>query len=317
MIKGLEQFLIQLTNEYKGQSIGKCANYIPALSKQNPEIMAISLCFPQGHALNIGETNYAFTVQSISKVFSFIAACTAIGIEGVLSKVDVEPTGDSFNSLLRFELSDAKKPFNPWINAGAITVVSLLPGNTAEDKVNFVLDFLTSVIGKRLKINQDVFVSEWETADRNKAMVHFLKEKQILSGDVDEILKAYTKLCSMELTVGDLAKFGCLLSTDGYDLEKRAQVFPIEVARLTKILMYTSGMYNGSGKFATTIGIPAKSGVSGGILGIIPASPKSHPLFVDGLGLGIFSPPLDENGNSVKSMIVMEKLFQHYPVTIF
>lgn len=182
------------------------------------------------------------------------------GIESVLKWVDVEPTGDSFNSILRFELKNQKKPYNPMINAGALTVASLLPGTKYEEKLMNVTNLLYDLLGKEVGINEKVFTSEWETAYRNRVLVNLLAENDLLASEVDETLLTYIKLCSIEINVHDLAKIGLILSMDGYDPINQKQLIPTPIARLSKVLMFTCGMYNSSGKFAAFVGFPQRVG---------------------------------------------------------
>ncbi|WP_415874117.1 glutaminase A [Domibacillus aminovorans] len=313
----LTLFLDQKIAYYKEYLSGECANYIPELKVVNPDYLAFSLMLPNGKVHLNGDYQVPFTLQSISKVITFIAACLYNGTSAVLEWVDVEPTGDPFNSLLRFELNENKKPFNPMINAGALTVASLLPGLIPMDKIQGVTRLLSSLLDKDVTINKKVFESEWETAYRNRALANFLMENNLLASSVDDTLFTYINLCSIEITVEDLAKIGLILSLDGFDPVRRIQLIPAPITRLTKVLMFTCGMYNSSGKFAAFVGIPVKSGVSGGILGVVPPSLRSHPLLSDGCGIGLYGPAIDAHGNSVKGARLLEDFLQSYDVKIF
>ncbi|KAB2334493.1 glutaminase A [Cytobacillus depressus] len=297
--------------------VGAPAAYIPELKNTNPDYLACALMFPDGQVILKGDYAVPFTLQSIAKVFIFMTACMHLGTSRVLEWVDVEPTGDPFNSILRFELNENKKPFNPMINAGAITVASLLPGTDSTEKIEKVKLLLSAILDKDVSINEKIFISEWETAYRNRALANFLMENHLLAADVEETLLTYTKLCSIEITAEDLAKIGLVLSIDGFDPIRRIEVIPSSIARFTKILMFTCGMYNYSGKFAAYVGIPGKSGVSGGILGTVPPSFRNHPILSDGCGIGIFSPAIDPCGNSVKGIKLLEDFLHSYSVQIF
>ena len=187
----------------------------------------------------------------------------------LLERVDVEPTGDAFNSIIRLEIHKPGKPFNPMINAGAITIASLLPGTSVQEKLESIYVLLKND-REASAINEIVFQSEWETAHRNRALAYYLKENGFLESDVEETLEVYLKQCSIEINTEDIALIGLILAHDGYHPIRKEQVLPKEVARLTKALMLTCGMYNASGKFAAFIGLPAKSGVSGGIMTLVP-----------------------------------------------
>lgn len=313
----LNLFLNQKIAYYKKHLSGECANYIPELKKVNPDNLGCALMFPDGKVYLSGDYSIPFTLQSISKVITFMAACLYKGTSTVLEWVDVEPTGDPFNSVLRFELNQQQKPFNPMINAGALTVASLLPGSTPLDKIQGGIHLLSSMLDKEVAINTKIFESEWETAYRNRALANFLMESNLLASSVEDTLYTYINLCSVEITVEDLARIGLILSLDGFDPIRKINVIPSPIVRLTKTLMFTCGMYNSSGKFAAFVGIPAKSSVSGGILGAVPPSSRNHPLLSNGSGIGIYGPAIDKHGNSVKGIRLLEDFIEQYDVKIF
>ncbi|MEI4828253.1 glutaminase [Bacillus sp. FJAT-53711] len=297
----------------KGQNV----SYIPALGKINLSQLGICIIEPDGTMIKSGDWKVPFTLQSISKVIGFIAACLSRGISYVLERVDVEPTGDAFNSIIRLEMHKPGKPFNPMINAGAITVASLLPGTSAQEKLEHVYALIEKMIGKRPAINEKVFESEWQTAHRNRALAHYLKENGFLESDVEEALEVYLKQCSIEINTEDIALIGLILAHDGYHPIRKEQVLPKEVAKLTKALMLTCGMYNASGKFAAFIGLPAKSGVSGGIMTLVPSRLKSELPFSDGCGIGIYGPAIDEYGNSLPGVMLLKRIAQEWDLSIF
>ncbi|MDQ6598730.1 glutaminase [Bacillus salipaludis] len=296
---------------------GKCASYIPALGKANLFQLGICIALPTGSTIRSGDWQVPFTLQSISKVISFITACVTRGISYVLDRVDVEPTGDPFNSIIRLEMHKPGKPFNPMINAGAITVASMLPGDSSQSKLENVNQLIESMIGKRPNLNEEVFQSEWQTAHRNRALAYYLKETGFLEAEVEETLEVYLKLCSLEVTTEDIAMIGMILAHDGYHPIQHVQVLPKEVARLTKALMITCGMYNASGKFAAFVGLPAKSGVSGGILALVPPNKNREHPFQDGCGIGIYGPAIDEFGNSLTGVKLLKHLAQEWDLCIF
>ncbi|MFB5284902.1 glutaminase [Peribacillus sp. Hz7] len=296
---------------------GQNATYIPALGKVNSSQLGISIMGSDGTMIKSGDWEVPFTLQSISKVISFIAACLGRGISYVLERVDVEPTGDAFNSIIRLEMHKSGKPFNPMINAGAITVASLLPGNSAQTKLEFLYTLIEKMIGKRPAINEEVFHSEWQTAHRNRALAHYLKETGFLESDVEEALEVYLKQCSIEINTEDIALIGLILAHDGYHPILKEQILPKKVARLTKALMLTCGMYNASGRFAAFIGLPAKSGVSGGIMAVVPPRLRRELPFQDGCGIGIYGPAIDEYGNSLPGVMLLEHIAQEWDLSIF
>jgi glutaminase len=306
---------VSLFRTFAGE--GHTASYIPALGKANLSQLGICIVEPNGQVIKSGDWQVPFTLQSVSKVISFIAACVTRGISYVLDRVDVEPTGDPFNSIVRLEIHKPGKPFNPMINAGAITIASLLPGDSSQNKLEAVYQLIEKMIGKRPIMNEEVFQSEWQTAYRNRALAYYLIETGFLEAEVEETLEAYLKLCSLEMNTEDIALIGLILAHDGYHPIQKVQIFPKEVAKLTKALMLTCGMYNASGKFAAFVGLPAKSGVSGGILSLVPPRMKCGQLFPDGCGIGVYGPPIDEYGNSLTGVKLLKQLAQEWDLCIF
>lgn len=299
-------------------SQGRCANYIPALAKQDPSQLGIFIIGSDGTTLAAGDWHTSFTLQSVSKVISFLAACLYNGVAKVLEKVDVEPTGDAFDSMIRLEMHKPGRPFNPMINAGAITVASLLPGNSPEEKFGSLSMLMEKMTGKPVVINEEVFQSEWQTANRNRALAYYLKATGYLDCAVEDALAVYIKQCAIEVSTEQVAMIGLILANDGYHPIRKEQLFSKEVARLTKALMVTCGMYNASGKFAAFVGVPAKSGVSGGILAAIPPRAKHQGTpFPDGCGIGIFGPSIDEYGNSVAGVLLLQHIAREWDLAIF
>ncbi len=311
--------LEQWVEENRSHTIlGEPAQYIPALAKQDPNQLGICIMDHQGDTYFAGDTDKSFTLQSISKILAFIALCKHHGIDHALEMVDVEPTGESFNSIIPFEIHRPGKPFNPLINAGAIKVSSLLPGETTQDKFEYLLTFLEELTQTKLSIDEEIYQSEWDTAHRNRALAYYLKESDQLELEVDEALEIYIRQCSIKFSLEELAKVGLIIAYDGYDPVRKKQLFPKEVARIAKVLMVTCGMYNSSGKFAAYVGIPAKSGVSGGILASVP--PKWHSeeeSFRNGCGIAVFSPAIDINGNSTAGTMLLKHISSEWDFSIF
>ncbi|KOP78267.1 glutaminase [Lysinibacillus sp. FJAT-14745] len=296
---------------------GKCASYIPALSEKDPNQLAISIIGPDSDEIKAGEATELFTLQSVSKVVTFILACMERGLPYVLERVDVEPTGDTFNSIIRLESHQPGKPFNPMINAGAITVSSMLDGNSPQEKVSKILNFLEQIIGKKIRVNEEVFQSEWQTANRNRSLAYYLMDSGFLDCPVEEALEVYLKQCAIEVNVSDLAMIGLVIANDGYHPLLKTQLFPKQVAKLAKALMVTCGMYNASGKFAAFIGLPAKSGVSGAILVAVPSHAGLDSPFPAGCGIGIYGPAIDTIGNSVAGVNLLKHIATEWNMNIF
>lgn len=313
----MQQQLDEWVLEYrKYTASGATASYIPALQKADPDAFGICLISSDGKILESGDTGHSFTLQSISKVISFIYACETKGIDHVLEYVDVEPTGDAFNSIFRLELSHPGRPFNPMINAGAITVASLLPGESPTEKVEALLVFIEKMIGRKPSINEEVFWSEWKTADRNRSIAYWLKQTGYLLCEVEEAMEVYLKLCSIEATISELAQIGLILANDGVHPDNGTRIFSTELASLTKTLMLTCGMYDYSGRFAAFVGIPAKSGVSGGIMAAVPPSARISDSRSTCWGIGLYGPAIDKHGNSTAGVRLLKHLSKEWDLRL-
>ncbi len=287
---------------------GKVASYIPALSKANEDDLGIYVVDSRGKEYYSGDYEKKFTMQSISKIVSLILAIRDNGRYNVFKKVDVEPTGMGFNSIVNLEASDTGKPYNPMINAGAIVTTSLIDGNSPEEKLQKILEFMKAVTNnENIDVNEEVYLSEKETGNRNRALAYFMKSTGVLEGDVEEILDLYFKQCSIEVTAKDLARFGAVLANDGVIPWTNEKIIPKEVCRIVKTIMVTCGMYDASGEFAVNVGIPAKSGVGGGILATVPRK----------FGIGIYGPSLDEKGNSIAGIKLIKDLSNELDLSIF
>lgn len=287
---------------------GKVADYIPALKKANSKDLGICIIDMKGNIYTSGEYKTKFTIQSISKTLSLMLAIMDNGVEKVFSKVGMEPTGDAFNSMYRLEMPDVYKPLNPMINAGAIVVTSLIKGESSEEKFERILNFFRKITcNNKLNLNEEVYLSEKETGNKNVAMAYLLKDMGILEGDVEEILDIYFKQCSIEVDCIDIANIGLFLANRGKILKTGEAITTDYIARIVKTLMVTCGMYDFSGEFAIRVGIPAKSGVSGGIMASVPHR----------MGIGIYGPSLDEKGNSVAGYEVLEDLSKKLNLSIF
>lgn len=287
---------------------GKVAAYIPELAKEDPKQLGVSVCLPDGTMLSAGTVDVRFTLQSISKIFSLIIALCQNGQKHVFERVGKEPTGDPFNSIIKLETIKSHKPLNPMINAGAIAVAGMIQGKTIDERLNHVLDMLRKMTGNTtICVNEAVYCSEKTTADRNRALAYFLKDSGILTTDVEETLDLYFRYCSIEVSVKDIARMGMVLAADGIDVQTGERFFPEEVARICKTFMVTCGMYNASGEFAIDVGIPAKSGVAGGIMATVPQR----------MGIGVFGPSLDDKGNSVAGVKLLELLSKEWKLGIF
>lgn len=288
---------------------GRLASYIPALLEANPNDIGISIYdIKENKYYFSGNADEKFTIQSISKVLSLILALLDNGKDEVFKKVNVEPTGMGFNSIVNLDEKESVRPYNPMINAGAIVTTSLIREKDGKNKLQRILDFLAKVTDNdEVKINELVYQSEKKTGDRNRSIAYFMKSTGILEGDVEEVLDLYFKHCSIELNAIDLAKFASVIANDGIIPWSGEKIITREICRIVKTIMVTCGMYDASGEFAVRVGIPAKSGVGGGILGVVPRR----------YGIGIYGPALDEKGNSYYGTEILEELSKELRLSIF
>jgi len=285
---------------------GRPASYIPALASADPRAVGLAIAFADGSMEEAGDSRAPFTLQSVSKALALCYVLETRGEEAVFSRVGKEPTGDPFNSIIRLETSSRKKPFNPMINAGAIVVTSLMPGESGEEKIGLFSAFAARALGSGLpRMDEGVYRSEAETASRNRAIAWFLEELKLLDTPVDIALDAYFRQCAILVDAVSLARFGCCLARDGLLPGGDERVFSAKAARLTKSLMLGCGLYDGSGEFCAAAGIPAKSGVGGGIVACArnAAAPMGQAL-----GIGAYGPALDERGNSIAAQLMIQDL---------
>ena len=297
-----------IVSNRKHTANGQVASYIPELKKANGDDLGICIIDKYNNIYCAGDYNKKFTIQSISKTIVLAMALMDNEWDYVFSKVGMEPSGDPFNSIMKLETNDTKIPCNPMINAGAIATTSLIKGKNLRDKEERMLSFFRKLAkNDSLQINKSVYESEKLTGNRNRAMAYLLKNDGVIEGDVDETLDLYFKQCSIEVSVIDLARIGLLFANYGIDIETGERVISENISRMIKTFMVTCGMYDASGEFALKVGIPAKSGVGGGIMASIP----------NRMGIGVFGPSLDKKGNSIAGLKVLEELSQRLSLSIF
>ena len=301
----LRAFLRDLHVKYQGLRDGAVADYIPELTKADPDWFGVCLVTVDGQRFEFGDAEQLFTIQSISKPFVYGMALEAHGREKTLTKIGVEPSGDAFNSI---ELeARTHRPHNPMINAGAIAAASLVPGDGPAERLNHVLDIFGRYVGHEVGVDMAVFTSERATGHRNRAIAHLMRNFDIIDARIEESLDLYFQQCSILVTCNDLAVMAATLANGGVNPISGARAIAPEYVRDLLSLMYTCGMYDFAGEWAYRIGLPAKSGVGGGIIAVVPGQ----------AGIGVFSPPLDERGNSVRGIRVFEELSQRFGLHIF
>jgi glutaminase len=299
--------LIETAHErYRGLDDGAVADYIPSLGEADPALFGISVCSVGGLTTSVGDSAHAFSIQSISKVFVFALVCHELGHSEVSRRVGVNNTGLPFNSVMALELSDGD-PRNPLVNAGAITTTSLAPGSTAAEKWDFVQRGLSRFAGRPLEIDDEVYASESATNQRNRAIARLLQSYGRMEFDPAQATDVYTRQCSLLVTAEDLAVMAATLADGGVNPITREKVIDASVCRDTLAVMATSGLYEFSGDWLFEVGIPAKSGVSGGIVTVAPGKG----------GLGTFSPRLDPAGNSVRGQRAARFLSHSLGLDIF
>jgi glutaminase len=291
------QILIEdLHREYQYNQNGELATYIPELGKANPKHFGICIATADGRIFEIGDCDQPFTIQSISKPFTFGMALEELGHERVFEHVGVEPSGDAFNSI---ELQrGSNRPYNPMINTGAITVTALLHALHGEHALDHMLERFSGAAGRQLAIDQDVYLSESRTGHRNRAIAHLLLNFGMVHAEAEVALELYFKQCSILVTCHDLAVMSATLANMGVNPLTGKQVFDVRCVKDMLSIMFTCGMYDFSGQWAYQVGVPAKSGVSGGVIAVVNRQ----------LGIATFSPKLDKYGNSVRGIQVCQEL---------
>ena len=291
---------------YRSNGDGAVADYIPALASASPGLFGICVVGARRWTFEIGDVETAFSIQSVSKPFVFALVCEAIGYEAARHQLGVNSTGFPFNSLIAVELND-DRTMNPLVNAGAIATTSLVPGNTAEEKWERIRDGLSRFAGREVTLSKDVYESESATNIRNHGIAHLLASYERLYFDPDEATDIYTRQCSLDVTARDLAVMAATLANGGVNPLTGERVIAAGVCRRVLAVMATAGLYELSGDWLYEIGMPGKSGVSGGIVTVSPGKG----------GLATFSPPLDAAGNSVRGQLVTKYLAERLGLNLF
>jgi glutaminase len=302
----LQILLNQLHAQCQTLTTGTLASYIPELAKANPDWFSICAVTMDGRVFQVGDAQQLFTIQSISKVFVYGMALEDHGRDTVLTKVGVEPTGDPFNSIIRLD-EYSKRPDNPMINAGAIATTNLIAGQDPTERLNRMLEMFRRYTGHDAVVDISVFMSERSTGHRNRAMAHLMRHFGMIDDTIDQTLDLYFQQCSVMVTCRDLAVMAATLANRGINPLTRTQAVAPHYIRDILSVMYTCGMYNFAGEWAYKVGLPAKSGVSGGIIAVVPNQ----------LGIGVFSPLLDTHGNSVRGIRVCELLSRQLELHLF
>jgi len=295
----LQRFLASCYEEFKSDNSGTVADYIPELKRANPAHFGIALVTIDGHVYEVGDSAVAFTIQSVSKAFVFALALEMVGEERVAAAIGVEPSGEAFNSI---RLTNDNRPFNPMVNAGAIACSGLIHQVEGTGAFERIRKKLSQFAGRELGVDDAVHASETETGNRNRAIAWLLRNYLVVKGDVDAVLDAYFRQCAILVTARDLAVMAATLANRGINPVTGVQVITPQVVARTLSVMTSSGMYDYAGEWIYRVGIPAKSGVGGGIVAALPSQ----------IGLGTFSPLLDAHFNSVRGLKVCETLSSRF-----
>ncbi|ASR02704.1 glutaminase A [Gordonia rubripertincta] len=307
----VDGYLRHIMDEVREYRSGDVADYIPELAVVDPEGYGLSLCVHDGYTYSHGDATAAFTIQSVSKPLTYAMALRKHGADVVDGKIGVEPSGEAFNEI---SVDDRRRPKNPMINAGAIFAASmLLPAfrevseADIDDAFGEILDFYSGCAGRRLSMDDEVYASESASGSRNRAIAYMLDSFGALETDPDAAIDLYYRQCSIRVTTDDLAGIGATIANGGMNPRTGRMVFSSEIAQRLLSVMTTCGMYDGAGDWVTSVGLPAKSGVGGGILAVLPGQ----------LGIGVYSPRLDEHGNSVRGVKTCQHLSKDLGLHMF
>ncbi len=287
---------------------GAVASYIPELSKADPNDFGICIISGKGEINAVGDCDKLFTMQSVIKPMILLLALEDNGIEVVNRLCGVEATGKPFDAFNYSDLALTSEHINPMINAGAIALCTLIKGDTYEERFARLLELTKRLSGNEsLSVNESVYLSEKATGNKNRALAYMLKAYRMIDADVESLLDMYFKACSIQASCCDLANIAFVLANRGSSAAKGVQIVSPEHARYVNAIMMICGMYDGSGEFALNVGIPAKSGVGGGIMAVAPRR----------MGIGIYSPALDRKGNSVAGVKALEFIDKKISLSVF
>src|SRR5262245_24423649 len=297
--------LREIHAKYANNFAGKIATYIPELAKADPRLFGIALVTADGQIYEAGDARHPFTIQSISKPFVYGLALEDHGMDYVLTKVGVEPTGEAFNSIVFDDRNN--RPFNPMVNAGAIATTALIKGKSAEQRLDRVLKKFADLAEGCLAIDHDVYLSESKTGHRNRSIGYLELSAGMIDGQVDEHLDLYFKQCSILASARDIAVMAATLANDGVNPLSGKRALQAAYVKNVLSVMHSCGMYDYAGEWTYRIGLPAKSGVSGGLIAVLPGQ----------FGIGIFSPLLDAQGNSCRGIRVCAELSARFKLHMF
>lgn len=299
------QYLRALHERYLPDRSGSVANYIPELAEVDPDSFAIAFATTDGFLYEVGDAGRLFTIQSVSKAVIYGLALEEHGREEVLRRIGVEPSGEAFNSITFDELHN--RPFNPMVNAGAIAATAMIRGANRDERLERILDSFRRFTGRKLDIDEKVYRSESLTGYRNRAIAYLEINAGMIDGDVEDHLELYFIQCSLLVTARDIAVIGATLANGGVNPLTGERAIAADHARSVLSVMNSCGMYNYAGSWQFDVGLPAKSGVGGGITAVLPGQ----------LGIGVYSPRLDAVGNSARGVKVCVDLSRNFGLHLF
>ena len=287
---------------------GKVATYIPELAKADASSFGITVIDGKGECVSVGECDVKFTMQSVVKPMVLLLALLDHGLEAVRELVGVEATGKPFDTFNYSDRALTGEHINPMVNAGAIALLTLIGGDTFEKKFDRLLGFTRRLAANpELDVDEAVYMSEKATGNKNRALAYMLRAYGMIDCEVEEVVDIYFRACSIRVDTRDLARIARVLSLHGEDPDTHEQLVPREYARYVNATLAICGMYDGSGEFAFKVGVPAKSGVGGGIMAVVPGR----------MGIGIYAPALDSKGNSSAGVKALELLNRELDLSVF
>jgi glutaminase len=296
----------QAYDKFKTNTEGKNADYIPVLAEVDAKLFGVAVVATDGQIVSVGDVDHPFSIQSISKVFSLALAMDELGADQVFAKVGSEPTGRPFNSV-EAVVDMPTHTGNPFVNAGAIATVSTIQAGNADAKWQKILDYYSKVAGEKLSLLEDVYKSEAATNTGNRALAALLLKYERIYADPLESVDVYTKQCSVGVTAKQLAVMGATLANNGINPITHEQAIKRENVPEILSAMMMAGLYDGSGGWAWHVGLPAKSGVGGGIVAVVPGKGA----------IAVFAPPLDKAGNSVKAQKTIDYVADQLGIDLF
>lgn len=305
-VEQVKDLVAEAYRRFKSNKTGKNSQVYPALAKVPAELFGICVVGTNGNVFAIGDAEHEFTIMSVSKPFLFALVCGAVGVEAAREKIGVNATGRAFNSLEGIERNPDGRT-NPMVNSGAIATTSLVPGANLKAKWKFIHDGLSRFAGRKLPLNDEVYVSASETNYRNQSIARLLQSYGRIYMDPAAAVDLYTKQCALNVSAKDLAVMGATLADGGVNPITKERVVDADVCHYALAVMTTAGLYETSGDWLFDIGLPGKSGIGGGIVTVSPGKG----------GLGTFAPPLDSAGNSVKGQLVAKFLSQSLGMDLF